>query len=104
MYVFSVWHLPTACAKRTGAAASVAAGDVSASPEQGEACELAGVTRAWQTRRFERMRTHKSIWRKYGAFGGGDGSVASLLKVVITVSCANRIGNAASAYAAAPGL
>ena len=37
-----------ACAKRTGAAASVERRRraVSASPKQGEACELAGVTRA----------------------------------------------------------
>ncbi len=45
LYFFTTWHGPKACAKRTGAAA-----DMSASPEQGEACELAGVTRARQAR------------------------------------------------------
>jgi hypothetical protein len=35
------------------------------SPRQGEVCKLAGVTRARQARRFERMCTHGIIWRKH---------------------------------------
>jgi hypothetical protein len=40
------------------------AGDVSASPMQGEACELAGVTRAWQARHaHEHMEKVFPRWR-----------------------------------------
>jgi hypothetical protein len=53
--ILSTWHQIQACAKRAGVA-------VSASPKQGEACELAGVTRAWQARPLSvRVRT-----RAYG--------------------------------------
>ena len=50
-YVFSIWHGTKARAKRASKAASMA-GDVRISPEQGKACELAGVTRARQAMPF----------------------------------------------------
>ena len=38
------------CEKRLAQPQAWLAGDVGASPEQGEACKLAGVARAWQAR------------------------------------------------------
>jgi hypothetical protein len=41
------------------------AGDVSTLPEQGEAGELAGVTRTRASQAFERKHTHVSVLRKH---------------------------------------
>jgi hypothetical protein len=57
-HAISIWHGPKACAKRTGATTSVQASDMSASPELGEACELARATRERQARPLSaRIRT-----------------------------------------------
>ncbi len=69
-YVFSIWHGPKACAKRSGAAASVA----HRQSEQGEACELAGVTRerqAWPLSACIRTRAYgENIWyQRYADVG-----------------------------------
>ena len=48
LYIFSIWHGPKVPAKRLAQPQAWHAGDTSATPEQGEACELARVTRLRQ--------------------------------------------------------
>ncbi len=67
------------------------AGDVSASPEQGEACELAGATRARQPSLGARIRKHKNIGTAAPEYIRGDEILPT-----VTTACAKRTGAAAN--------
>jgi hypothetical protein len=97
-HMFSANGMDQKCARK-GLAQQRArhAGDMSASPEQGEACELAEVTRGKASQAFERVHTHESIRRKHRVSALLSIRVLKLLVLAaVTAVSAQRTGAAAS--------